>query len=109
MAPSGKSDPQLAHMVYFSLKDKSPSAVDALVKACHHYLNEHPGVVYFSVGTLAELDRPVNDRQFDVALNVVFANRKAHDEYQIAPRHLQFVTENKPTWSSVRVFDSNLT
>ncbi len=66
-------------------------------------------MVYFSVGTLADLDRPVNDRQFDVALNVVFANRKAHDEYQVAPRHVQFVTEHKPTWAAVRVFDSNLT
>ena len=72
MAPSTKSDPQLAHMVYFTLKDRSPAAVDKLVAACHRYLTDHPGTVYFSVGTLADLARPVNDRQFDVALNVVF-------------------------------------
>jgi hypothetical protein len=109
MAPSTKSDPQLAHIVYFTLKDRSPEAIDTLVAACHRYLTDHPGTVYFSVGTLvADLDRPVNDRQFDVALHVVFQNRQAHDAYQLAPRHQQFIAESKPTWAQVRVFDSNL-
>ena len=62
MAPSTKSDPQLAHMVYFTLKDRSAAAIDKLVAACHRYLTDHPGTVYFSVGTLADLARPVNDR-----------------------------------------------
>ena len=108
MASSSKSDPQLAHMVYFTLKDRSPEAIDKLVAACHRYLTDHPGTVYFSVGTLADLARPVNDRQFDVALHVVFQNRQAHDAYQVAPRHLQFIAEGKPNWDQVRVFDSNL-
>jgi Stress responsive A/B Barrel Domain len=103
-----KSDPQLAHMVYFTLKDRSPAAADRLIAACHQYLNDHPGTVYFSVGKLADLSRPVNDRDFDVALHVVFQNRKAHDDYQVAPRHNQFLAEQKDHWAKVRVFDSNL-
>jgi len=108
MVPPTKSDAQLAHMVYFTLKDRSPAAIDHLIAACHKYLNDHPGTVYFSVGRLADLSRPVNDRRFDVALHVVFENRQAHDAYQVAPRHEQFIAEAKPNWAEVRVFDSDL-
>jgi hypothetical protein len=97
----------LAHMVYFTLKDKSAAEKDKLVAACKKYLSKHPGTVYFSAGTLAEdLKRPVNDRDFDVALHLVFKNRAAHDQYQTAKRHEQFIEENKDNWTKVRVFDS---
>lgn len=98
---------QLAHMVYFTLKDSSPAAIEGMVNACHKYLKDHPGVVYFSAGTLVEeLARPVNDRAFHVALHVVFTDKAAHDAYQEAASHKQFIEENKPGWAQVRVFDS---
>lgn len=99
----------LSHMVYFTLNDSSEAKIQELVAACHKYLNDHPGVTYFSVGTLnPDLARPVNDRGYDVALNVVFADRASHDLYQVAPRHNQFIDEQKPNWKQVRVFDSDL-
>jgi hypothetical protein len=99
--------PMLAHMVYFSLKDNSAAAKEKLVAACKKYLNKHPGTVFFGAGTLVEdLKRPVNDRDFDVALHIVFENRAAHDRYQTAKRHVQFIEENKDNWTKVRVFDS---
>lgn len=98
---------QVGHMVYFTLHDNSPTAIQTLVDACHKYLSGHPGVVLYAAGTLVpDLAREVNDRGFDVALQLVFENRKAHDEYQVHPRHLQFIQENKPTWKQVRVFDA---
>lgn len=98
---------QLAHMVYFTLKERTPANVEALVAACRKYLSGHPGTVYFGAGTVVpDLDRPVNVRDFDVALQVVFDSREAHDAYQTAPRHLQFIEENKPNWALVRVFDA---
>jgi hypothetical protein len=97
----------LSHDVYFTLKDKSPHAVQALVAACKKHLTGHPGTVFFAAGTLEpELARPVNDRDFDVALHIVFQDRAAHDAYQNAPRHHQFVAEQKDAWAKVRVFDS---
>lgn len=100
---------KLAHMVYFTLHDASEAKVQELVDACKRYLDEHPGVIYFSVGTLnKELARPVNDRAYEVALNVVFDSRASHDIYQTDPRHLQFINEQKPNWKQVRVFDSDL-
>ena len=106
MAANVKTGPMLAHMVYFTLKDRSPAATQRLVEACHQYLSGHPHEVHFSVGTLVpDLKREVNDQEFDVALNVVFQNRQAHDDYQTDPRHLKFIEENKPTWAKVRVCD----
>lgn len=97
----------LVHNVYFTLNDASPAAVDALVKGCHKYLKDHPGVVFFAAGPLAEeLARPVNDRLHQVALTVVFRDKASHDVYQTAPLHNQFIDELKGNWRQVRVFDS---
>lgn len=97
----------LAHNVFFSLNDPSGDAIDRLVASCHKHLKDHPGVVFFAAGTLAEdLARPVNDRDFHVALHVVFEDRAAHDRYQPSDSHQQFIEENRDTWSQVRVFDS---
>lgn len=100
----------LAHMVYFTLKNKSAEAIDALVASCKEYLTGHPGTVFFAAGTLTpDLQRDVNDRDFDVALHVVFATREDHDRYQQDKRHLQFIEANKSNWEKVRVFDSDVT
>lgn len=97
----------LAHNVYFTLNDSSVEAIDRLVRACHQYLKDHPGVVFFAAGTLVEeLDREVNDREFHVALHVVFTDKDAHDRYQEAEDHKTFIAEHKSNWKQVRVFDS---
>jgi hypothetical protein len=99
----------LAHNVFFTLKDRSPAARDALVAACRKYLTGHPGTLFFACGVLEpELSRPVNDRDFDVALHLVFASRADHDTYQDSPRHVAFVEENRASWARARVFDSDV-
>lgn len=101
--------PHLSHAVYFTLKDRTPAAAAKLVESCQKYLTGHPGTVFFSVGTCAaEYDRQVNDRDYDVALTIVFESHAAHDVYQTAPRHEQFIAENATDWKKVRVFDANL-
>ena len=107
--PAEKDGPMLAHMVFFTLKDSSPANRAALVAACEKYLSGHEGVAHFSAGSRAEaMDRAVNDTDFDVALHVVFETLADHDRYQTHPRHLQFIEENKSTWGTVRVFDSEV-
>lgn len=101
--------PRLAHHVYFTLHDNSAAKIAELVTACKKYLDNHPGLESFAVGTLnPDLSRPVNDRGYEVSLHVVFEDRAAHDAYQVAPRHNQFIDEQKPNWKQVRVFDSDL-
>ena len=104
-----EAQPMLSHDVYFSLKDNSPQTKQKLIAACKKYLTDHPGTVRFAVGPLAEeMKRDVNDRDFDVALHVLFKNKAAHDQYAKAERHLKFIEENKDNWKKVRVFDSYL-
>jgi hypothetical protein len=109
-AQSDSPKPMLSHSVYFQLTDRSVKAREALVEACHRYLSGHPGIVWFAAGTRGEeFDREVNDQDYDVALYIVFENRAAHDQYQAAPRHDQFIQEQRHNWAKVRVFDSWVT
>ena len=97
----------LSHDVYFTLHDTSPAAKERLVAACKKYLADHPGVIWFDAGVrVPELQRDVNDQDFDVALHIVFQDKAAHDRYQTAPQHLQFIAENRDQWKKVRVFDA---
>ena len=99
----------LAHSVFFSLNDRSEAAVQKMLGDCRKYLTGHPGIVYFACGTPnQQLTRPVNDRDFDVALHIVFDSLEAHDAYQDAPSHHTFISENKPNWKQVRVFDADV-
>ncbi len=99
--------PMLAHVVYFTLKDRSTTAKKMLVASCKKYLTDHPGTAFFAAGLRAEdIEWTVSDRQFDVVLHLVFKNKAAHDEYQDSPRHQQFLEENEANWAEVRVFDA---
>src|SRR5436305_1775370 len=93
---------RLVHNVFFALTDNSPQAKKRLMDACNKFLTDHPGQASFAVGTLAEdLNRPVNDRDFDVSLHIVFETKDDHDRYQVTPRHLQFIEENRGNWKKV--------
>lgn len=99
----------LAHMVYFALNEPTDENKRKVLDGCQKYLTGHPGTVFYAAGTCAtEYDRPVNDRDFDVALQLVFKDRGAQDAYQVSERHKQFVDECKPLWKKVRVFDSEV-
>jgi hypothetical protein len=112
MVPSNASsakDPMIGHMVYFQLNDNSPTNVAKLVAACDKHLKGHPGEVFYAAGSLAkEMNRPVNDCDWDVALHLVFRTKADLDKYADAPRHLAFIDENKANWKKVRVFDSRI-
>ena len=100
--------PQLAHMVFFTLNDRSEKARETFIASCRKHLTDHEGAVFFAIGTMAEdvNEGAVSVRDFDVALHVVFASKEAEAAYLKHPRHLQFVEENKPLFAKVRVFDS---
>lgn len=104
---AAESGDKVAHNVFFKLKESNGSNRKKLVDACFKYLVNHSGVEYFACGTVCEdLDREVNDRDWDVGLHIVFHSKADHDTYQTAPDHLKFIEENKETWQKVRVFDS---
>ncbi len=104
---SAGDERMLVHSVYFTLKDDSDAAKQKLTAACNQYLSSHPGTIFFSAGTrVNELCRDVNDKEFDVALLIVFKNKAAHDAYQTSDDHVKYIEENKSNWKQVRAFDS---
>ena len=99
----------LGHYVFFQLEDSSQDAVEQLVQSAENLLSQSDGIVFFACGKrTADLTRPVNDTQFEIGLQIVFRNRAAHDRYQEAPAHLEFIEKNKTNWSKIRVFDLDL-
>jgi hypothetical protein len=97
----------LAHNVFFTLKNTSGKAVEALIEDCYSYLKDTPGIIYFSAGSLVEEhNRDANIRDFQVGLHVIFTNKHYHDQYQAAEKHNIFVERNKGNWAQVRVFDT---
>lgn len=102
------ADQRFAHMVYFTLKDTSDEACDRLVSACQKYLSEHPGTESFAAGKIAGTTRDVVDKDYHVALQLVFKDHASHDAYQVAPLHAEFIEEGKENWAKVRVFDTIL-
>ncbi len=96
-----------AHNVYFTLHDASDAAVASFLADCKTYLAVLPGIHSFVCGVLeSELNRPVNVRDFDVSLHVLFETRAAHDAYQVSALHDEFVARQSPNWKSARVFDT---
>jgi hypothetical protein len=114
LLPAGAADADkaaggrlLQHDVFFALKDHSADARAKVVDACKKYLDGHPGTVAFSAGVLADdINMPVNDRDFDVALHILFKDKASLDQYLESERHKKFIEENKDSWGKVRVFDS---
>ncbi len=105
-----KADKPLAHMVFFTLKERTPENLKKMLDISHKYLSNFEGTTYFSVGVRADdVDEPVSVKDFDVALHVVFTSKEAKEKYLVHPRHVQFVESGKDLWSKVLVFDSYLT
>src|SRR5687768_13618152 len=95
---------RLAHNVFFKLKDRSPAKVEELVAACKKYLNVQPGIVFFAAGTLVpDLDRDVNDRDWDVAVRLVFRHEGARDVSGDAAAHSRFHLDVTAQWCGARV------
>jgi hypothetical protein len=97
----------IIHNVFWALNDNSPAARQALIDGCWKYLSVHPGILHFWAGEIAaDHARPVNDRNWEVGLHVVYEDKAAHDAYHEHPLHDQFVAEYEANWKTSRVFDS---
>ena len=99
----------LAHDVYFGSRTTRPRPSRSWSSLARSTLRITLAPSGLQSGPLAEeMMRDVNDRDFDVALHVVFKDKASHDQYSRAQRHLKFIEDNKDNWKKVRVFDSYL-
>ncbi|MBI2928698.1 MAG: Dabb family protein [Verrucomicrobia bacterium] len=80
-----------SHVVIFWTDPAHPSAAEELMEGARRYLAPIPGVQHFHVGHMAPSHRPVVDQTYQVALSIQFADKKAQDEYQVHPLHIEFV------------------
>lgn len=80
-----------SHIVIFWTDPKQPGAADELVALARTLLRPIPGIVHFHVGRMVPSSRSVVDQSYQVGLNLQFKDKKAHDEYQTHPRHIEFV------------------
>jgi len=95
-----------SHVVIFWTKPEKPAAADELIAGMHRYLKGIPGVQQFHVGRMVRSERPVVDQTYQVALNILFADKKTQDAYQVHPLHLEFVEKVfKPNCAKVVVYD----
>ncbi|MEW6157422.1 MAG: Dabb family protein [Verrucomicrobiota bacterium] len=95
-----------SHVVVFWTDPANPKAADDLIAGAEKYLKGIPGVEFFHIGKMVTSHRPVVDQTYQVALNVVFKDKQAQDEYQIHPSHVEFVEKVfKPACKRVVVYD----
>ncbi len=95
-----------SHVVIFWTDPANPRAAEELLAGAKKYLAPIPGVLSFHVGKMAPSHRSVVDQSYQVALNLQFATRKAQDDYQEHPLHLEFVEKVfQPACKKVVVYD----
>jgi len=80
-----------SHVVIFWTDPADPQAADKLIAGAEQYLKPIPGVQVYHVGRMVKSHRDVVDQTYQVALNLVFADKKAQDDYQVHPMHVEFV------------------
>jgi len=80
-----------SHVVIFWTDPANPNAADELIAAANKYLKPIPGALHYHVGKMASSHREVVDQSYQVALNLVFPDKKTQDAYQVHPLHLEFV------------------
>jgi hypothetical protein len=99
----------LGHNLFFSLKEPTEENKAKLIEACKKYLSQHPGIVFFAVGTRDEkLSGGFNDKNYDVALHMIFTGREALGTYARSADHQQFIRETTPLFKGLRIFDSTV-
>jgi hypothetical protein len=95
-----------SHVVIFWTDPNKPNAADELIAGAEKYLRTIPGVLSFHIGKMATSHRPVVDQSYQVALNLIFPDKKSQDDYQVHPLHIEFVEKAfKPNCARVVVYD----
>jgi hypothetical protein len=95
-----------SHVVIFWTKPEVPNAADELLVGMEKLLKPIPGVLSFHAGKMVGSHRPVVDQTYQIALNLVFPDKKAQDDYQAHPLHVEFVNGVfKKTCQKVVVYD----
>lgn len=95
-----------SHVVIFWIRPEKPTAADDLIAGANEFLKPIPGILSFHIGKMVASHRPVVDQTYQVALNLVFPDKKTQDAYQTHPLHVEFVEKAfKPNCARCVVYD----
>ena len=83
--------PMFSHVVIFWTDPSNPKAADELIAGANQFLKPIPGVLHYHIGKMVPSHRPVVDQSYQVALNLIFPDKKTQDDYQTHSLHIQFV------------------
>jgi hypothetical protein len=78
-------------VVVFWTDPANPAGADELIAGADQYLKPIPGVLHYHIGRMVPSHRPVVDQSYQVALNLVFPDKKSQDTYQTHPLHTEFI------------------
>ena len=96
----------LVHSVFFTLKESISEEDRATFINQVGLLANIETVDSFHIGTPAATpDRPVIQKNYDVALTVILKSLKDHDIYQDHQIHLDFIANNNHLWKNVVIYD----
>ncbi len=94
------------HAVYFWLRDDlTAEEAEQFVEGVRT-LRDIEAVQHGWVGVPAPTDREIIDRSYSYALVLVFADRTAHDVYQVHPVHDRFRERCASYWQRVLIYDA---
>lgn len=95
-----------SHIVIFWTDPANPAAAEELIQGGEKLLRSIPGVLQHHMGKMVPSARPVVDQSYQVALNLIFPDKKSQDDYQSHPQHVEFVAKYvKPLVKKVVVYD----
>src|SRR5262249_38088773 len=95
-----------SHVVILWTDPAKPDAVAELLAGAGGCLRPIPGIVAFHAGKMVGSLRPVVDQTYQVALNVIFSDKAAQDQYQTHPLHVEFVEKVlRPAVKKILVYD----
>ena len=80
-----------SHVVIFWTDPNNPKAADELIAGANKCLKPIPGILQYHIGKMTPSHRPVVDQSYQVALNLIFPDKKTQDDYQTHPLHVEFV------------------
>ena len=107
MTMETKNKKQLAHHVFFWLKD--PGSKEDLKKLLDglHSLEKIESIRALHIGVPAQTEiRPVIDASYSASELMIFDNLEGQKVYQDHPIHLKFVADCSHLWEKVVVYDA---
>jgi hypothetical protein len=107
-ARAAEGERRFVHHVFFWLKDPASTPDRDRLIAGLRKLAKVETIRRHQIGTPAATRRDVVDHTYAVSWLIEFADKGAHDRYQVDPVHLKFVEECSGLWQRVQVYDTDV-